>query len=333
MSASRAGRQRMKAVVQDGYGESDVLELREIDIPSIGRGEVLVEVRATAVDNGVWHLMTGVPYATRIFGFGLRAPKQPVRGLDLAGVVVALGADASGFDVGDEVFGTGTGTFAEYAVSRPELLAPKPSGVTFEQAAAAPNSAFTALQALRDAGRLVTGQRVLVIGANGGVGSFAVQIAVALGAVVTGVCRGTNTAMVRSLGASEVIDYEIDDCTDGTRTWDLILDTGGNRPVDALRRALTPTGTLVIVGSETDGRWLGGTGRQMSAQALSPLIRQNLVGVMAKPNHHDLSVIATLLASGEVVPQLGDVFPLAEAAAAVDRVRAGDARGKVILVP
>ncbi len=238
-----AAAQTMKAIVQDDYGEADdVLRLEEIDKPEIGDDEVLVGVRAAGVDRGVWHLMTGLPYPIRIAGYGLRAPKTGVRGREVAGNVAAVGGDVTTVGPGDEVFGIGEGSFAEYTCARADKLAPKPERLTFEQAAAVPVSALAALQGLRDHGRVQRGQKVLIIGASGGVGTFAVQIAKAFGAEVTGVCSTTKLDMVRSIGADRVIDYKRDDIANSGQRYDLILDTGGNRSLSALRRALTPRG-------------------------------------------------------------------------------------------
>jgi NADPH:quinone reductase-like Zn-dependent oxidoreductase len=259
-----AAAQTMKAIVQDDYGEADdVLRLERIDKPEIGADEVLVRVHAAGVDRGVWHLMTGLPYPIRIAGYGLRAPKTGVRGREVAGNVEAVGGDVTTLGPGDEVFGIGEGSFAEYTCARADKLAPKPERLTFEQAAAVPVSALAALQGLRDHGQVQRGQKVLIIGASGGVGTFAVQIAKAFGAEVTGVCSTTKLDMVRSIGADRVIDYKRDDIANSGQRYDLILDTGGNRSLSALRRALTPRGTLVIVGGETGGRLLGGTDRQL----------------------------------------------------------------------
>ena len=266
----------MKAIVQDTYGSTDVLRLRDIDQPEIAADEVLVRVHAAGVDRGVWHLMTGMPYPIRLAGYGLRAPKTPVPGSDLAGVVEAAGSGVTRFRPGDEVFGIGKGTFAEYARAREDQLAPKPANLTFEQAAAVAISGVTALQAVRDHGRVRPGQEVLVIGASGGVGTFAVQLAKICGAEVTAVCSTTKMDLVRSLGADHVVDYTRDNFAAGEQRYDVILDIGGNATLSRLRRALTPRGTLVIVGGETGGRWLGGYDRQLRALLLSPFVGQPL---------------------------------------------------------
>ncbi len=240
----------MKAIVQDTYGTTDVLELRDINKPEIAEDEVLVRVKAAGVDRGVWHLMTGLAYPIRLAGYGLRAPKTPVPGSDLAGVVEAVGNEVTRFQPGDEVFGIGKGAYAEYARARESKLAPKPENLSFEQAAVVAISGLPALQGLRDHGRLTPGQQVLIIGASGGVGSYAVQLAKAFGAEVTAVCSTTKVDLVRSLGADHVIDYTRDDFAEGKQRYDVILDIGGNSSLSQLRRALTPKGTLVIAGGE-----------------------------------------------------------------------------------
>lgn len=286
----------MKAIVQDTYGPPAVLRLEETDRPVPGRGEVLVRVHAAGVDQGVWHLMAGMPYALRAMGFGLRAPKVRVRGMDLAGRVEAVGADVTRFRPGDEVYGSCDGSFAEYACAKEDALAPKPRNVGFEQAAAVPVSACTALKALRDVGRVEAGQSVLVLGASGGVGTYAVQLAKAFGARVTGVCSAAKADLVRSIGADEVVDYTEHDPVDGSHRYDLVLDIIGNRPVSRLRRALTPRGTLVIVGGEGGGRWIGGNERQLGALLLSPFVGHRLRTVAAMEHHHsDLQVLTELI--------------------------------------
>lgn len=322
----------MRAVVQDVYGPPEVLRLEETEPPVPGRGEVLLRVGAAGVDQGVWHLMAGRPRLLRAMGFGLRAPKARVPGQDVSGRVEAVGPDVTRFRPGDEVYGTCAGAFAEYARAREDRLAPRPAGLTAEQAAAVPVSATTALRAVRDAGRLAPGQSVLVLGAAGGVGSYAVQLAKALGAGrVTGVCGPATADLVRALGADEVLDYTREDPTDGTRRHDLVVDTGGNRPLARLRRALTPRGTLVIVGGESDGRWLGGADRQLRAQLLSPFVRHRLCGLAVTPRAADLADLARLIESGAVTPAVDRAYPLAEAADAIRRLRSGGVRGKIVL--
>jgi NADPH:quinone reductase-like Zn-dependent oxidoreductase len=270
----------MQAIVQAGYGSADVLHAQEIDQPAITDGEVLVRVRAAGLDRGTWHLMAGQPYLIRLVS-GLRKPKNPVPGLDVAGTVVAAGPGVTRFKAGDQVFGIGQGSLAEYACARTDKLARKPANLTFDQAAAVAVSGLTALQGLRDAGRLQPGQHVLIIGASGGVGTFAVQIAKAIGAQVTGVCSTAKTGLVASIGADHVLDYTRDDYTAGVERYDLILDLAGNTQLWRLRRTLTRTGTLVIAGGEDAGRWTG-MSRQLRALALSPFVRQRLTMLVSR---------------------------------------------------
>ncbi|WP_328666121.1 NAD(P)-dependent alcohol dehydrogenase [Streptomyces sp. NBC_00322] len=321
----------MKAIVQDAYGSTDVLKLRDIDPPAVGDGDVLVQVHAAGVEAGVWHLMTGLPYLLRLMGFGLRAPKNPVRGLDVAGRVEAVGRKVTRFKVGDEVFGACDGSFAEYACARENRLAPKPGNLTFEQAAAVPISAYTALQAVRDKGRVRTGQKVLVIGASGGVGTFAVQLAKMYGADVTGVCSATKADLVRSIGADDVIDYTREDFADGTRHYDVILDIAGNRSLSHLRRALTPKGILVIVGGEEGGAWLGGTERLLRAAVLSPFVGQKLLGLVSAERQKDLEFLKELLEAGKITPVVERAYPLSEVPEAIRHLRDGLVRGKVVI--
>ncbi|MFI6321071.1 NAD(P)-dependent alcohol dehydrogenase [Nonomuraea sp. NPDC050556] len=320
----------MRAIVQDAYGEAgDVLRLAEIDRPSIKDDEVLVRVRAAGVDRGVWHLMAGEPYPVRL-AIGVRRPRSRVRGREVAGVVEAVGAKAvAGFAPGDEVYGIAEGTFAEFAPAKATKLAPKPKNLTFEQAAAAPISALTALQGVRDTGQVKAGHKVLVIGASGGVGTFAVQIAKSYGAEVTGVCGTAKTDLVEAMGADHVIDYTRQELTG---RYDVIVDTGGNRTLTSLRRLLTPRGTLVIVGAETGGRWFGGLGRLVKAPFLSPFVSQRLRPFVSSENARDLVALAELIESGAVTPAVERAFPLEEAAAAVQHMKDGLARGKVVVV-
>ncbi|MFD9301987.1 NAD(P)-dependent alcohol dehydrogenase [Streptomyces sp. NPDC060048] len=323
----------MKAIVQDTYGSSDVLELRDVETPKPGRGEVLIAVRAAAVDAGVWHLMSGRPYLLRLMGFGLRAPKVPVRGREVAGVVESVGEGVSAFRPGDEVFGICEGSFAEYASARQDKLAHKPAGLPLEEAAALPMSGLTALQALRDAGRVRPGQRVLVIGAAGGVGTFAVQLAKAYGAHVTGVCSTTKTELVRSLGADEVVDYTREEFADGVHHYDLVLDTAGNRTLSHLRRALTPRGTLVLIGGEGGGRWLGGVDRTLRAALLNPFVRHGLKGFISAERQADLEVLKRHVEEGTLSPAVQRTCRLADAPAAIDQLHRGEARGKILITP
>ncbi len=321
----------MKAIVQDEYGSADVLRLRDIERPQVGEGEVLVQVHAAGLDPGVWHLMTGRPYLVRLMGFGLWRPKDRVAGQDVAGRVAAVGAGVTRLRPGDEVFGTCSGAFAEYARGREDALAPKPANLTFEQAAVVPTSAATALQALRDTAGVEAGQTVLVIGAGGGVGTFAVQIARALGAEVTGVCSAGKTDLVRTLGAHHVIDYTHEDLADGRRRYDVILDTAGNRPLSHLRRALAPTGTLVIIGGEGGGAWLGGTDRQFRASLLSLLVPQTFGSLFSTVGTADLERLRELIEAGKVVPVIGRTCPLSRVPDALRQLEAGHARGKVAI--
>ncbi|MEV4231123.1 NAD(P)-dependent alcohol dehydrogenase [Streptomyces bobili] len=322
----------MKAIVQDVYGPAEVLELREVDKPVAGDDDVLIRVRAAGVDPSVWHLMTGLPYPVRIMGFGLRRPKLRIRGWDVAGTVESVGRNVTRFRPGDEVFGTCEGSFAEYACTGEDRLAPKPPNAGFEQVAAVPISAFTALYSLREQGRVQPGQKVLVIGAGGGVGTYAVQLAKVFGAEVTGVCGTDKVELVRSIGADHVIDYTRDDFTAGGPRYDLVLDTAGNRPLSHLRRALTARGTLVIVGGEGGGRWFGGMHRTLAALALSPFVGHTLRAPFVKePTRDVLEPLAGYIEAGQVTPVIDRTYPLAEAADAVRRWGEGHTRGKLVL--
>ena len=323
----------MKAIVQDEYGTApeDVLRLAEVARPTIGDDEILVRVRAASVDRGTWHVMTGLPYPIRLAGFGLRRPKAPNPGRSVAGTVESVGKDVTEFKPGDEVYGTCDGSFAEYAPARAGRLAPKPANLSFEQAAAIPVSALAALQGVRDRAQVQPGQKVLIVGASGGVGTFAVQIAKAFGAEVTGVCSTAKTDLVRSLGADHVIDYTQEDFADGEHRYDAILDIGGNSRLSHLRRALTPRGRLVIVGGETDGRWLGGSERQLRALLLSLLVSQKLGTFIASENSEDLMVLGELVESGKLAPAIDRTYPLSETPAAIRYVQEGRARGKVVI--
>ena len=321
----------MQAVVQDSYGSTDVLELRQIDRPDIADDEVLVEVRATGVDRGVLHLMTGLPYVVRLAGYGLRAPKTPVPGLDVSGVVVAVGMQVTRFSVGDEVMGVARGAFAEYAAALESKLVHKPEALAFEQASVVAISGLTALQAVRDHGQVTQGSDVLVLGASGGVGSFTVQIAKAYGATVTGVCSTQKVEMVQSLGADHVIDYCRTDFSSTGKKYDVIIDIGGNTRLSGLRRALQPDGILVITGGETRGRLLGGTDRQLRAMLLSPFVGQTLKTFIASENHEDLQALRILVEAGTVIPYVDRTFPLEQATDALQYVADGHARGKVVV--
>jgi NADPH:quinone reductase-like Zn-dependent oxidoreductase len=328
---SEARKPTMRAIVRDRYGSADVLELRDVEVPEIADDEVLVRVHAAGLDRGVWHIMAGLPYLIRIAGYGLRAPKTPGLGSELAGVVEKLGAKVTGLKPGQAVYGTSNAAFAEYAPAHPDKLAPMPANLSFEQAAAVPVSAVTALQALRDRGRLKAGQHVLVIGASGGVGTYAVQIAKALEATVTGVCSTAKVDLVRSLGADRVIDYTQADITDDGQRYHLVLDIGGNRPLSQLRRALTRDGTLVIVGGEDGGRWTGGIHRQLGAMVLSLFVRQRLGTFVAKPNRADLETLRALIETGAVTPAIDRVIALDAVPDAIRDLTAGHVRGKIVV--
>jgi NADPH:quinone reductase-like Zn-dependent oxidoreductase len=325
----------MKAITQDRYGGLDVLEFSDIDQPVPKDDEVLVRVQAAGLHRGDWHVLTGLPYLIRVVvpTLGLRKPKVPVQGMDLAGTVEAVGSTVTRFRPGDEVFGWTDGSFAEYAVAPEDQLAAKPANLSFEQAAVVPTSGFAALQGLRDEGAVQPGRRVLVIGAAGGVGSFAVQLAKAFGAEVTGVASTGQVKLVRSIGADEVIDYTRQDVTDGTRQWDLILDCAGRRTLSRLRRALTPTGTLVIVGGEGGGRWLGGFDRNLRAVALSRLVGQRLRMLSSKPGQADLQVLGELLEAGKLTPVIGRSYPLGEVPEAIRQMVEGrGGGGKIVII-
>jgi len=320
----------MQAIVQDRYGTADVLEVREVDRPQIGDTEVLVRVAAAGVDRGVWHLMTGLPYPTRL-AFGLRRPRTPVPGMDVAGVVETVGRRVTRFAEGDVVFGIGTGTYAEYARASQDKLAAVPRRIDVGAAGALAVTGSTALQAVEDHGRVTPGQRVLVLGASGGVGTYAVQIGRALGATVTGVASDDKLDLVRSLGADHVIDYRAHDPLDGSDRYDVIIDTGGNRSLRHLRRALTPTGTLVIVGGEGGGRCIGGLDRQLRAKIVSLTTRQRLTTFVAAEDAAHLERLADLVEAGEVTPVIDRRFALADAADAIRYLEAGRTRGKLVV--
>jgi NADPH:quinone reductase-like Zn-dependent oxidoreductase len=321
----------MKAIVQDRYGSADVLELREIDRPKIGADEVLIQVRAAGVDPGVWHLMTGKPYLARVMGFGLRTPKVAVRGRDVAGVVEAIGERVTRFRPGDEVYGTSErGTYAEYAAAAEGRLSAKPANLSFEQAGVTPISGVTALQGVRDCGQVKAGQHVLVIGAAGGVGSFAVQIAKAFDARVTAVCGPTKAELARSLGADDVIDYTREEIDRSGQRYDVVIDTAGNRPLSLLRRALAPRGTLVLVGGESSGGGvLGGFDRQLRAPLVSMFSRQRLRGLMAREGAEHLAEVTRLIESGAVTPVVDRTYDLPEVPKAIRYLAAGHPAGKV----
>jgi NADPH:quinone reductase-like Zn-dependent oxidoreductase len=321
----------VKAIVQDTYGSADMLELRDVEDPVVGEQDVLVRVHAAGCGPDVWHIMTGRPYMARLV-LGFRRPKIRIRGWDVAGTVEAVGASVEGLGPGDGVMGTVEGSFAELAASRIDTLVPKPARLGFAEAAAVPVSGTTALQAVRDHGKVTAGQTVLVIGAAGGVGSFAVQLAKAFGAKVTGVCSPSKVELVRSIGADDVIDYTSDDFTDGARRWEVIVDTAGRRPLSELRRALTPKGTLVIVGGDGGGPWTGGFFRGvLRAPVVSLFVGQRLRGFNAKVNQERLRTLGELIEAGTVTPVIDRTYPLAEAADAVRYLAEGHPRGKIVI--
>jgi NADPH:quinone reductase-like Zn-dependent oxidoreductase len=321
----------MRAIVGTSYGSADVLELRDIDRPEIGRDEVLVRIEAAGMDRGVWHLVTGLPYPVRLAGYGLRAPKNPVPGMDLAGIVEEVGTGVTRFAPGDAVFGIGKGSFAEYARAPESKLAARPVNLSAEQAAVVAVSGLPALQGLRDHGGVGPGQRVLVVGASGGVGTYAVQLAKVFGVEVTAVCSTAKVELVRSLGADHVVDYMREDFAAGGQRYDVILDIGGNAALSRLRRALTANGTLVIVGGETGGRWLGGADRQLRAMALSRFVGQRLTTFVSNENHRDMLALKELIEAGEVTPVIDRSYPLAEVPQAMRYLEEGRARGKVVI--
>jgi NADPH:quinone reductase-like Zn-dependent oxidoreductase len=300
-------------------------------MPSLAAGEVLVRVHAASVDRGTWHVLAGLPYPIRLAGFGLRRPKYANPGRAMAGTVQAVGAAVQGLAAGDRVFGIGYATFAEYARAPVGKLAAKPAHLTFAQAAAVPVSGLTALQAVRDNGRVRPGEQVLINGASGGVGSFAVQLAKAAGAEVTGVCSTGKVDEVRALGADHVLDYTRENVTDGSRRYDVILDIGGNRPLTQLRQALGPRGRLVIVGGENGGRWLGGTDRQMRARVLSVFVHQQLGTFINKENAPDLITLQEMIDAGTLTSTVDRSYPMEDVSAAIRYLLDGHTRGKIVI--
>ena len=320
----------MRAIVQDQYGTADVLRLQDIDRPEIGDNEVLVRVRAAGVNPADWAVMGGLPYIARPV-YGLRTPKSPVRGTDVAGTVEAVGGGVTRFQPGDDVFGSANGSYAEYAAAAEDGLAPKPANLTFEQAAAAPMAGLVALQAVRDQGNVQDGQRVLINGAAGGIGTFAVQIAKALGAHVTGVCSRRNVNFVRSLGADHVIDYSAENFTQGDQRYDFILDNVANHSLSDLRRVLTPTGTLVPNGGSFDNRWFASGGRVIRARVLTQFVGHKLRPFLVSFTHEDLVALKESIEAGKVTPVIDRTFPLSETPQAIRYVGEGHARGKVVV--
>jgi NADPH:quinone reductase-like Zn-dependent oxidoreductase len=317
----------MQAITQGSYGSQETLKLADVEVPEVGDGEVLVRVHAASIHVGDWILMTGSPFVMRL-ATGLRRPKNPVPGTDVAGTVEAVGVDVTHLRPGDEVFGWCAGAFAEYARASEDQFIKKPANLTFEQAAAVGVSATTALQLLRDNGKVRPGQKVLINGASGGVGTFAVQIAKAFGAEVTGVCSTKNVDMVRSIGADHVIDYTVEDFTKGAGRYDLILDNVGNHSMAETRRALTPLGTLISNGG---GHADGKLGRTIRAMLVSMFVRQQASPTVKTQNHDDLVALRDLVEAGKVTPVIGGTYPLSETAAAIGQVGAGHARGTLVI--
>jgi NADPH:quinone reductase-like Zn-dependent oxidoreductase len=319
----------MRAVLHDRYGTAEVLRLGRVPRPAVGDHDVLVEVRAAGLDRGTEHLINGKPYAVRL-AVGLTRPSNPVPGRDVAGTVIEIGAAVTRFAVGDEVYGVASGSFAEYAVARESQLAPKPANLSFTQAAVVPVSAATALRALVDVGRVQAGRSVLVIGASGGVGSYAIQIAKAFGADVTGVCSSEKAGLVTSLGADHVLDYAHDDFADGSRRYDLIIDVAGNPSLKRLRRALRPRGTAVFVGGENAGA-LTGMGRQLRGMLLSIFVQQRLALLVAQERATDYERLSRLIEAGQVVPSIDRTYPLEDVPLAMRQLEAGRVRGKIAI--
>ena len=321
----------MKAIVQDEYGTADDLVFADIDQPAAGGGEVLVRVHAASVFIGDWHVVTGLPYAIRP-KLGLRRPKARVRGQEMAGRIEAVGEGVTRFQAGENVFGTCEGAFAEYVSAPENLLAPMPANLSFDQSATVAITGTTALQAVRDKGDVKPEQKVLIIGAAGGVGSFAVQIAKAFGAHVTGVCNTTQLDIVRSTGAEDVIDYTQEDFVQTGRRWDVIVETAGARPLSELRHALTTEGTLVIVGGEGGGKWVGKAGRMVQAPALSPFVSQKLTTLAVKHNGADLDVLRELIEAGKVNPVVGKTYQLSDVPGAIRDLEQRRTQGKSVVL-
>jgi NADPH:quinone reductase-like Zn-dependent oxidoreductase len=320
----------MRAITQDRYGSPAVLKLREVGRPVVKDDEVLVRVRAAAVNIGDWHLLRGVPYVVRTVS-GLRRPRREIPGLDIAGEVETVGGSVTRFRPGDGVFGwSRRGAFAEYACAAQDSLLPKPGNLTFEQSAAVGDSALTALAAVRDQGKVQPGQRVLVNGASGGVGTFAVQIAKSSGADVTGVCSTSNVELVRSIGADRVIDYTTEDFTQSGTRYDVMLDLVGNRSLSDCRRALTPRGTYVLVGVRDMGRWLG-LSRQLKALLLSPFVRHRMRVFVVRHNKEDLAALKELVEAAKVTPVIDSRYELSEVPEALRHQGEGHVRGKIVI--
>ena len=321
----------MKAIIQGRFGPPDVLQLADTDLPEVGADDVLVRVHAAALNPADWHILRGDPLVARLMGVGLTRPKARVAGIDAAGVVEAAGASVRGLRNGDQVLGFFRGAFAEYACAAADLVVPKPAGLTFEQAAAVPIAATTALRGIRDVGEVTAGQRVLVNGAGGGVGSYAVQIAAALGAEVTGVCSTRNAGLVRSIGAAHVVDYTTEDFTDGSPRYDVILDNVGNRTLSRLRRALAPAGTLVLNGGGAPGHVLGPVAAMLRAVVVNGFVQERLRLIPHEQKREQLLTLTALIESGKLTPVLDRTYPLSDTAEGLRRVEQGHARGKVVI--
>jgi NADPH:quinone reductase-like Zn-dependent oxidoreductase len=321
----------MKAVVQDRFGPPDVLQLMDTDVPEIGTDDVLVRVHAAALNPADWHILRGDPLVARLMGVGLTKPKARVAGIDAAGVVEAAGANVRGLRNGDEVLGFCRGAFAEYACAAADMVVPKPASLTFEQAAAVPIAATTALRGIRDVGGVKAGQRVLVNGAGGGVGTYAVQIAAALGAEVTGVCSTRNAELVRSIGAAHVIDYTTEDFTDGRTRYDVILDNVSSLPLSRLRRALTPEGTLVLNGGGSPGHVFGPVAGILRAVVAGVFVSQRLRPLPSRQNREELLAVTGLIEDGKLTPVIDRTYPLADTAEGLRHMEQGHARGKVVV--
>ena len=321
----------MKAITQERFGTPDTLRIVDIDAPEVRPDDVLVRIHAATLNPADWHILRGDPYVARLMGIGLTKPKIPVVGSDAAGEVEAVGADVRGLQPGDEVFGFVRGAFAEYACAAQDQVVPKPASLTFEQAAALPIAATTALRGIRDVGAVKSGQRVLVNGASGGVGSFAVQVAVAIGAEVTGVCSSGNVELVRSLGAAHVIDYTAEDFTDGDITYDVILDNVSSLPLTRLRRVLTKSGTLVLNGGGTPGHVFGPIGTLLKAVVVNVFVSQRLRPLPSKTDRQELLDVTRLIEDGKLTPVVDRTYPLADTAEGLRYVEQGHVRGKAIV--
>ncbi len=321
----------MKAVVQDRFGPPDVLQLTDTDMPEIGASDVLVRVHAAALNPADWHILRGDPLVARLMGVGLTRPKARVAGIDAAGVVAAVGANVRGLRAGDAVLGFCRGAFAEYACAAADKVVAKPAGLTFDQAAAVPVAATTALRGIRDVGEAQAGQRVLVNGAGGGVGTFAVQIAAALGAEITGVCSTRNVELVRSIGATHVIDYTTEDFADGRTRYDVILDNVSSLPLTRLRGALTPKGTLVLNGGGSPGHVFGPVAGMLRAMAANAFVSQRLRPLPSRQDRDELLAVTGLIEAGKLMPVVDRTYPLAETAEGLRTVEQGHTRGKVVV--